>query len=136
MIKKNDLGHWCGYVRIGDLENYEREDLHSHIHGGVTWGIDDNGWIGFDCDHAYDVCIDENDRTWGKHENYNVKKYGSVEACRQRDDVRVWELEDAVEETESFVDQLGEKLICPSHDSRTVYHDRREEWVCPFCLEV
>lgn len=46
--------HYCGYVRTtlsGTYTDYESE---IDVHGGVTYGIDDEGWIGFDAGHAGD----------------------------------------------------------------------------------
>lgn len=58
-----DMGHFCGYVRTNFGPAYSYEDIRGHMsslvdcHGGLTYGVDEDGWVGFDCAHAGDVCI-------------------------------------------------------------------------------
>lgn len=55
--------HFCGYVRTnfgrqwgyGEIRGYMGELV--GCHGGLTYGVDEDGWVGFDCAHAGDVCI-------------------------------------------------------------------------------
>lgn len=63
-IVKTDLGHWCGYVRRpGDIEpvrwtsdydskHDEHLDAEVDVWGSITYGPDDDGWVGFDDAHA------------------------------------------------------------------------------------
>jgi hypothetical protein len=122
MVVKNDLGHWCGYARTtlsgfvpADLHDYEGTERHTllDVHGGLTYGPDDDGWVGFDCGHARDLCLDERGEPWGKlytdhdREPVLLRRYGSIEACEDADDCLVWRLADVRRETERLVDQLA-----------------------------
>lgn len=121
-VVKNDVGHWCGYTQTA-LRGFHDGDLYDHgghegvrilsVHGGMTYGPDDNGWVGFDCGHARDLCLDEDDEPWGKmyeldddHQHIELKRRGSIEACEEADDCFVWRLKDVKEETERLADQL------------------------------
>ena len=64
--------HYCGYVRVpegligkvrirsgyDELDGYQPPAL--DVHGGITYGPDDDNWIGFDTVHAGDGNFDEN----------------------------------------------------------------------------
>lgn len=66
IIIQTSLGHYNGYVGT-DIDNpvdYESgldwdDDELVSVHGGVTWGPDDEGWVGFDTAHAYDIPLTE-----------------------------------------------------------------------------
>jgi hypothetical protein len=50
-----------GYVRVPEgielpYDEYHLIDL--DVHGGVTYGPDKDGWMGFDTGHAFDVWLD------------------------------------------------------------------------------
>lgn len=57
-------GHWCGYVQTPDdlppvrwTSDYNSKygevlDAEVEVHGGITYGPDDDGWVGFDDAHA------------------------------------------------------------------------------------
>jgi len=57
-------GHWCGYVQIPDnlgpvrwTPDYDSKhgeilDAEVDVHGDITYGPDDDGWVGFDDAHA------------------------------------------------------------------------------------
>jgi len=63
-IVKQDMGHWCGYVRRpddvepvrwqSDYDSKHGEILEAEVDvwGGITFGPDEDGWIGFDDAHA------------------------------------------------------------------------------------
>lgn len=63
-VVKQDLGHWCGYVKRPesvepvrwrgqwDNKNDELHESEVDVWGGVTYGPDDEGWVGFDDAHA------------------------------------------------------------------------------------
>lgn len=63
-IIKQDLGHWCGYVRRppavepvrwqSDFGSKHDEVLKPEVMvwGGITYGPDDEGWVGFDDAHS------------------------------------------------------------------------------------
>lgn len=118
-VVKNDIGHWCGYARTS-LSGFTDAHLYDsgggakviEVHGGITFGPDDDGWVGFDCGHARDLCLNEDDEPWGKtyekmgQEPMELKRHGSIEACEEADDCFVWRLKDVKEETERLADQL------------------------------
>jgi hypothetical protein len=96
-VVHHDLGHFCGYAKTplrfsyGDLSDLYDSGIYNlvEVHGGVTYGVDSDGWIGFDCGHAGDVCIID-------------------EAEKEEIEGRtVWTPEDVMEEVESLADQLS-----------------------------
>lgn len=57
------LGAYNGYVKLLEDHPYRHadyDDIPVHCHGGLTYGPDDDGWVGFDTLHAGDV--------WGEDE--------------------------------------------------------------------
>lgn len=59
-----------GYVRVPSIEQEQAEQV--DVHGGVTYGVDQDGWIGFDTLHAGDLWPDDPSsrrdvgREWGR----------------------------------------------------------------------
>ena len=56
MVRHNELGHWCGYVKLPDnssLKGKHYYDIDANCHGGLTYGYE--SWYGFDCAHAGDL---------------------------------------------------------------------------------
>lgn len=63
IIRPFDRSHLCGYVKLPG--NYTREwinydEIPVEVHGGVTFfgplsEIEDEIWVGFDCDHLHDL---------------------------------------------------------------------------------
>jgi hypothetical protein len=63
-VVKTPAGHWCGYVKVlGSLSSVQWRQDYDHgsgelvpvdvdVHGGITYGLDDEGWVGFDDAHA------------------------------------------------------------------------------------
>jgi hypothetical protein len=63
-LVKQNLGHWCGYVQRPeaveplrwrgeyDEKHDEVKEAEIEVWGGVTYGPDGNGWVGFDDAHA------------------------------------------------------------------------------------
>jgi len=99
--------HYCGYCRVPDEisekvrftstldknDNFVEADV--NVHGGVTYGPDADRWIGFDCNHAGDHCVDDDgDPLPNQIPNLTTNF--------------VWSSEDVEEETESLVDQLAD----------------------------
>jgi hypothetical protein len=72
LIKRSELGNWCGYVGVDNEHPYYGKgynDASVSVHGGLTYADacqgtichvpapgmpDDIWWFGFDCAHAYD----------------------------------------------------------------------------------
>lgn len=88
--------HFAGYVRTNFGPGYSYEDLRGHMgslvecHGGLTYGVDEDGWVGFDCAHAGDVCILEGD----------VQKNHSMSTTKE------WTVEDVAAECRSVCRQI------------------------------
>jgi hypothetical protein len=71
-IIHTDLGHWCGYVRrpedaepirwTSDWDSNYDDFLEAEVDvfGGITYGPDDDGWVGFDDAHRVNL-VDERD---------------------------------------------------------------------------
>jgi hypothetical protein len=58
-IQRNSLGALCGYVYVPKKHPWRKAhravDVEGvSVHGGITWGVDSAGRIGFDCSHAGD----------------------------------------------------------------------------------
>lgn len=59
--------YYCGYVKtrfdasVPKADRPDAADLDDEVevHGGITYGPDEEGWVGFDLCHAFDVCVDE-----------------------------------------------------------------------------
>jgi len=62
-IVQTSMGHWCGYVQIPnvgpvrwtsdyDSKHDEVVDAEIDVWCGVTYGPDDDGWVGFDDAHS------------------------------------------------------------------------------------
>lgn len=68
------------------------------VHGGITYGPDEAGWVGFDCYHATDVCVDEA----GDPLSANL-----TDAVRRREHIRrEWSPDDVKAEIERLASQL------------------------------
>lgn len=53
---------WCGYVRLPEGHPWldyrgHGEAIPADVHGGITYGPDGDGWIGFDTMHAGDALL-------------------------------------------------------------------------------
>lgn len=92
----NNGRHYCGYAQTPLRFSYSDATGIIDIHGGLTYGVDEDGWLGFDCAHSYDVCFhpDTNEVTCGKH--YLDAEHG-----------RAWHPSDVKEETELLADRLS-----------------------------
>lgn len=63
-IIKTDMGHWCGYVRRPEAaepvrwtSDYDSKhdvllEAEVEVWGGITYGPDEDGWVGFDDAHS------------------------------------------------------------------------------------
>lgn len=76
-IVQTPMGHWCGYVQIpddlgpvrwtSDYDSKYDEVLKADVDvwGGITYGPDDEGWVGFDDAHARSL-VDHRDEDTDK----------------------------------------------------------------------
>jgi 5-methylcytosine-specific restriction endonuclease McrA len=97
-IRDNGLGAYCGYVKTTLPESVTYDDLNEEvsIHGGLTYGVDDEGWVGFDCGHAGDRCVDDD----GEVLNERMEYLGGVPSQR------VWNPAAVRAEVECLAEQL------------------------------
>lgn len=111
-LKKNRLGHFTGYVRVPDdrlgevrfhssvdeLDGHTPPDVEAP--GGITYGPDDEGVIGFDTAHAWDVNHDE-----------HGEQFGTVDPMYPPDDEKttVWTPEKVANAVEDLAEQIAEK---------------------------
>jgi len=57
MVKASPLGALNGYVKLSPTHpdfGREYDDIDVEVHGGLTYGCDKAGWVGFDTLHAGD----------------------------------------------------------------------------------
>lgn len=100
-VVKLGMGHYCGYVRSMFDDRWTYDDFQGwphnliDIHGGLTYGVDEDGWLGFDFGHAYDYCVDEDGEPWGTMPRVSSREKDSV-----------WTLDDVKEETEKLAEQV------------------------------
>lgn len=50
--------HYSAYVQTDFTVDPEELGRHVDVHGGLTYA-DAGGWYGYDCGHAFDLCLDE-----------------------------------------------------------------------------
>ena len=86
-----DEGVYNGYVRLPAYHGFalpDDVDAHVQVHGGLTYGIDEGGWIGFDTRHLGDVWPgvndDEGERWWVAGIPTRVWSIDAVEAEARR----------------------------------------------------
>lgn len=102
--------HYCGYVQTPTTDemrwqsNYDEKlgvlEPDVDAHGGVTYGPDDEGWVGFDCAHAGDFCF---------REGNEIESLGQIRDYDEDDEFHTkWTLEDVVEETKHLAEQIAE----------------------------
>lgn len=98
----------CGYVLAGPAAagwQNELGDCDLEAHGGITYGPDKEGWVGFDAGHAGDL--------WQPAEWMPERMRQGVElACRFEGDPwgRRWTLDSLIAETERLAAQVAQRL--------------------------
>ena len=102
-LKDNGLGAYCGYVQTDLPESVGYDDLREiDAPAELTYGVDEDGWLGFDCGHGWDHCVDEN----GDPLASPVPQWSNPE----EEYVTVWtpeKVRDAIEELAEAVDASG-----------------------------
>lgn len=90
-VMKHPMGHYMGYVKVDAPDDLPMEYGYPDVEapGGITYGPDEDGWIGFDTAHAFDVNVDENGERFGR--GPNLEPLG--------DNPRVWNPESVREAT-------------------------------------
>jgi hypothetical protein len=99
-------GWYCGYVRTDLPASTAADELQDalDVHGGLTYGVDEEGWIGFDCAHAGDVCLDVDGDPLTGYDG----KFGLRSPAERSDGLptRRWTPEDVIEETKRVAEQV------------------------------
>ena len=55
--EKSNYRFYVGYVQCSFPVDYDELQEVADIE--LTYGVDEGGWVGFDCGHAWDICLDE-----------------------------------------------------------------------------
>lgn len=99
---------YCGYARLPFghpwrvLEDWE---IPVDVHGGITYGPDENGWIGFDMMHAGDSLVTVDGHSLDDDLKLFAIEYGLPEPSITRRTVG-----DAIDETMSLAAQADKAL--------------------------
>lgn len=93
--------HYCGYVKTPFDGHFEEFNKLVNVHGGLSYGVDERGWLGFDTAHAFDVPTTEFGETLsGNPIGDFVRDMG--------DEQTEWYPEDVMEETAKLAEQFAE----------------------------
>jgi hypothetical protein len=68
------------------------------VHGGITYPPDEHGWVGFDCIHGGDVCVDENGE--------RLQTDWPVPGMK-----KIWAPDDVMDELEQLAEQIHDQLV-------------------------
>lgn len=96
--------HYCGYVKTELPESLTIDDLNEQydirVHGGLTYGVDADGWVGFDCAHFGDICVDADGQ------RLDVQAFGMPLVDPGDRFASIWPVERVKAETNRLADQL------------------------------
>ena len=134
---QGEATHYCGYVRIKeeDVEKIGRgregEEVYTNIidiHGGITYGPDAHGWIGFDCAHLDDFCYDESGCVLPGREQPSTKYPDETSYTK-------WYIEDVEDELKSAVDFFTKESewYCERCGVETLFDQYESVNYCPVC---
>ncbi|MFC6953742.1 hypothetical protein [Halorubellus litoreus] len=114
--------HYVGYVKAPDalIEAYPAPaddgvyDVRSlesmvDVHGGLTYGPDEDGWVGFDCAHSGDMCVDENGTPLPN--NIEADLRAAMNDYDRKEWATDWWPEDVVEECDRLAEALNELAL-------------------------
>lgn len=98
-------GHYCGYAKTplrfapNDTGEVTGNGIFHliEIHGGISYGVDEDGWLGFHTAHSHDYNVDED----GDELREDMSVYDLDD-----EDVNVWDKEAVREEVRRLADQL------------------------------
>lgn len=119
-VVRHYMGHYNGYVEFDDDDRQagyyvENESLHGPTlddpytpHGGLTWTTEDE--TGFDCGHAYDVCLDADGAPWGDAGRRKFDIYGRrSDADDYASPVHIWTPADVAAHVQDLADRLPDR---------------------------
>jgi hypothetical protein len=96
--------YYTGYVKTPfDGHHREFEDA-VDVHGGLSYGLDDDGWVGFDTAEAFDLAVAELGQI--------LKNAPFGDELQRMDETREWDPDEVMEETARLAEQFAE--IVPS----------------------
>lgn len=108
------IGGWggCGYVQLphGHPDAGHLADSYE-VHGGITYGPDADGWLGFDTGHAGDSWPERLVRAWIKRGLPAHRLADLTEDRKQPWDKR-WSLAELKRETKRLADQVIDRWGC------------------------
>lgn len=93
--------YYCGYVKTPFEGGYQEFQKTVDVHGGLTYGVDDDGWIGFDTMHAGDI---------PQNPDGSPLSNNAIANLTSDDHSKKWKPEDVMEETGELAEQIS-KLI-------------------------
>lgn len=112
-----------GYVHLPlfhpwrDLDLQLRDIGTVDVHGGITYGPDDEGWIGFDTCHAFDVWSKEEYERFGAEWNDgHTRMFEGYKNTDERLRYRRWTVNQVKIETTELARQVAEA------DTKIPYH--------------
>jgi hypothetical protein len=91
--------HYCGYVKTPFDGHFEEFQDYVDVHGGLTYGLDESGWVGFDTAHAFDLPVTPFGRALPNN---------AIAGLQGDRDTREWNPEDVMEETARLAEQIAE----------------------------
>ena len=109
VVQHPEMGHFCGYVQTNFSSPWTYDDIRGEfghlisVHGGLTYGPDERGFVGFDCAHAGDVCILD-DSTVTDYEMSNRKEW-TPEAVEEE----CVDLANQIDALEQFAEQFDKR---------------------------
>lgn len=106
-LKKHGwLGHYCGYVQCPvEVANIGYDTIYDavSVHSGLTYGIDEERFVGFDTGHAWDVCLDADNKRFG----VEAEMPSMPTFPKRKDWHQVWTPEGVAEETERLAEEIA-----------------------------
>lgn len=149
-LDRKPFNHYAGYIRLTEREirNVRLESdttaygdfipADINVHGGVSFGPSDEGWIGFDCSHAGDCCYrDDGTPLQGSINLREAEKRRKSGASNSDKITNDWYPSDVKGEIMDIVNQLHEltEYICPTCNQNMMYDNEIREYFCPACSD-
>lgn len=98
--------HYCGYVKTPFDGHHDEFNSSINVHGGLTYGIDEDGWVGFDTAHGFDVPYDTEGNALT---NNPLATMRAKRGFGTEQDI-AWKPADVVEETKRLAQQVREMI--------------------------
>lgn len=101
--------HYCGYVKTPFDGHFKEFEDYVDVHGGLSYGLDEDGWVGFDTAHGFDVPVLPNGSPLPNNPIAALVVGMGTNDPNQRQP-REWDPEDVIEETAKLADQIAEMV--------------------------